>query len=372
MYTWSKRELELKRILCQLLNKPGYYEHYTSILRQLDLSTKEFNLEDIMIAEEDQNVNINLATARFKTGLEYISEDIYESLIDLYFSFGAYNMFADEPHLNQISINDDDLVALVYDMIQRTGISEFIKIYQKIIDRRRHILNIQNNDTACTTGAIQGIGGITLNDPLFKKSYINIFRTHTIADVEVLFHESMHAIFYELMYNHYKRNPDIRLLHELEGQVGSLYTYQYLRTIGYKNEADILLKDYLDNLLTTTFLLVINHALHVTAKYEEFCLPAASAMINSRLTNKTITLKEEGLPKYTAFYGYENITTLISSLIALEIIEKDATPEEKFILLYGLKKDDSEDIETNMKAYDVDYRKNSYKTLRKVFQELQK
>lgn len=212
-----------------------------------------------------------------------------------------HNAFKLKNDLPKLNLSDEDLIEIVREMVKSLRIKEFTKIYDKIATPTLHRLNIQKNNLKYTAGTLQYVGGITLNDPLFDKSYINIFRNYTIEDVEVLFHEVMHAILYSLMRPIYTKNQNnIYLLQELEGQFGSLYAYEYLSYIGFNKEMKELKNEYIDSILTSSFLFIVNHVLFATSENQTFNLKAAEERINEQLKNtyKTKRRRTIYLPKY--------------------------------------------------------------------------
>ena len=372
MYRWNKYELILKKLLASLLNKQEYNEHYDLILRQLRLEQELFKPDDILVSTKNDDISYSEALRNFASGLEVLSEDTYLSIAEIFLMIEDHNAFKMSTNLPKIKLTDKELLMLVREMIESLGISEFLRIYDKIITPSQHRLNIQRNDLKYTAGTLEYVGGITLNDPLFDKSYINIFRNYTIEDVEILFHEAMHSIFYSIMRPIYKKDiNNIYLLQELEGQFGSLYAYNYLGSIGYKKEAYELKRDYINSILTSSFLFIVNHVLFATSKSQEFDLLAAEKRINEQL-KIPIVIKPEELPTYLSMNGFETVTTLISSLIALEILDKDISTKEQIELLYSIKKSDSIMLDRNIKKHEVDFKANNFKTLRKVYEELYK
>ena len=255
MYTWNKRELELKRKLALLLRKPEYAKHYELILNQLNLTDELFKPSDIMVNNRPSTINYYESLSRFSAGLEYLSEDTYMSMAEIFLMIEDHNAFNRKEELNPLLLTNTALIELVRDMIESFHIKEFNSIYDKIINPKEQRLNIQKNDLSYTAGTLEYVGGITLNDPLFDKSYINIFRNYTIEDAEVLLHEVMHAIYYSLMRPIYTKNRNnIYLLQELEGQFGSLYTYEYLSKQGFTREMDILKREYMTNLRLDSYI----------------------------------------------------------------------------------------------------------------------
>lgn len=363
MYRWNLIEINLKRLLTLFLGDFLLYEHYNSIINQADLSKHTYTPSDILTSEIPDTINVHAAKHQFTANLELISEEIYLSLLDIYFKIGAYKNINDPLTLPKIELSDDDLIAIVHDIIASTQIIEYDQIYKRIKSKWHHYLNIQSGTIVEEVVKHQGISGLTLKDSFSKKSYINIFRTHTLTDIEVLFHETMHAIYYELLY---RQKPVHYLLHELEGQLGSIYTYEYLANLGFQTESKALLQDYLDNLYTGTYLLVVNHALLATADNESFNISASEAMINEYLVGRKLKINKSELPKIISCNAYSSITYLLASLIALEIHSKDIDTPSKFLKLHQIETSPLNDIEAIMNLHDVDYRKNDFQTLRKI------
>ena len=372
MYKWNKYELIAKKFLATILRKQTCKEHYDTILRQIKLDQEQFKSGDILLTTKKEDITYFEALKNFASGLEVFSEDTYMSLAEIFLMIEDHYALKIETKLPEITLTDKELIEIVREMIKSLSIKEFTQIYDKIANPILHRLNIQKNNLKYTAGTLQYVGGITLNDPLFDKSYINIFRNYTIEDAEVLFHESMHAIFYSLMRSFYTKDiNNIYILQELEGQVASLYAYEYLSQIGFNEEMKQLKNEYINSILTSSFIFILNHVLFATSKHQQFDLKAAEERINEQL-KIPIILKPEELSTYLSIDGYETLTTLISSLIALEIHEKDSSIYEKMELLYNLKKDDSIELDENMRKYNVDFKENNFKTLKKVYEELHK
>lgn len=372
MYKWNKHELLAKKLLATILNKPLYKEHYDLILRQLRLEEEQFNPDDILVGTKKENINYLEALRNFTGGLEVLSEDTYLSLAEIFLMIEDHNAFKLKNDLPKLNLSDEDLIEIVREMVKSLRIKKFTKIYDKIATPTLHRLNIQKNNLKYTAGTLQYVGGITLNDPLFDKSYINIFRNYTIEDVEVLFHEIMHAILYSLMRPIYTKNQNnIYLLQELEGQFGSLYAYKYLSYIGFDKEMKELKNEYINSILTSSFLFIVNHVLFATSENQTFNLKAAEERINEQL-KIPIILREEELSTYLSMNGFETLTTMISSLIALEISDKNISVQDKIQLLYDIKSSDSINLDENLDKYKVNFKENNFKVLRKTYEELHK
>lgn len=368
MYKWNKYELIAKKILAGILRKEAVKEHYDTILRQINLSDNLFNLEDILI-QNNNDASYFDALRRFTTGLEYLSEDTYLAMAEIFLMIEDHSALLKKFTLEENNLTEKELIEIVREMVYSFNIKEFNEIFNKIINPKLHQLNIQKNMNA-TIGPIECVNGITLTDPLFDKSFINIFRNYTLEDVEVLFHEIMHAIFYSLMRKIYKKqHNNIYLLQELEGQFASLYSYEYLEKLGFTKEAKQLKTEYIDGILTSSFLFIVNHVLFATSQNQHFDVEAATNRINEQLKHH-IVLTNENLPNYLNINGLVTLTTMISSLISLEVLDKDISLQEKADIIYKLKCDDSIELDENIKKNNVDFKENDFKTLRKVYLEL--
>ena len=372
MYTWNKHELLAKKLLAKILKKPEFANHYQLLLNQLNLNDSLFNPEEVMVSTKQTEIDFYKSFSKFTTGLEYFSEDTYKAMAEIYVMLEDLKCLEKREDLPHYYLSDKELIEIVREMVKSFHIKEFTETFDKIANPTLHLLNIQKQDLSKTSGSLEYVGGMTLNDPLFNKSYINVFRTYTIEDVEVLFHEVMHSIFYRLMRPIYtKQQNNIYLLQELEGQFGSLYTYDYLSQIGFKKEMDLLKKEYINTIITSSFLFMVNHSLYLTSSNATYNLEDASSFINESLKNKIIITKDE-LPTYLSFNGLETVTNMISSLIALEIMDKDITPQEKAQLLFDIKCEDSLQLDENLDKFDVNFKDNNFKELRKTYKELHK
>lgn len=350
-YSWNIKELKRKKLLASLYKGKRYLNQYQSIINSIDIKKDNFNKEDILVIDEIKNISFDEAIKMFSAGLEYVPEDLYEIFTDVFICFEDIYALSETFKYEKINISNDELINICYEIISSMGIREYIEYFEQIINPNKHILNIQEEMPSACEGISHRVGGVTYIDPLFDKSYINIFRSYTIQDIEYLIHESFHAI-----YNHILRDKGIKspLLNELEGLYASIYTNNYLSHTQYKDEALKSRKDEINTQITNSYLLMINHILYITSRNKEFKLDKANEYLDSLSDTTKIKILPEELDKYLSVIGFELIEYMFGYFTALDLISLNDIEYSDRMLLKILS-NDSDSIMDNLRKHNVTF-----------------
>lgn len=349
-YSWNLKRIQQYKKLYQLLKYQKGIEQY-QLLETIKKQT--FNLEDVLIQEEKESIDFESLKYFFGIGIEYIPSILYKSITDFFFWCEDLSCLEEPEKLKTLNISIDDIITITHDIIASTNNKTVLQIFNSLIKSHKNLINFQDV-IELPKGATESLGGITTRVPFNKKSYINVFRNHTIEDIEMFTHEVFHYIYNYLLYSAYKK-PDIRMLGELEGQFGSIYATRFLSRYDLKEESEKLQKNHFNSIITSSYLVMINHILFVTSKNNEFDLTAANKMLNERLTKINIEIPESDLPKYLTVQGFEKITNIISYLIALELINSNLSLSDMLNIMYSLKYNDSTHLLENLQNHDINF-----------------
>lgn len=116
------------------------------------------------------------------------------------------------------------------------------------------------NITNITRDGFEDFGGITYNDYVFDKSYINVQRSNTLFDFQVLNHEVMHGVDFYI----HKKIPSKNYFgfHEVPTYTIDYLFLDFMEEIGFDSaEVDILKRkkmEYLSGLAQITLLQIKN------------------------------------------------------------------------------------------------------------------
>lgn len=180
----EKIELSLVSILSILSNSGSL--KYTKFYNFMDKLTKDkFSLSR-------QSKYIEMEKRLLFENDSYIDEPYLKFLLAL-----ANNIANDvqEPQvLQEININDAQLIEVSKKFYEILGVPQIQQLAQRVLLEPSSI-----NITKSNRSGFEDFGGITYNDYIFNKSYVNVQKTNTIFDFQVLNHEVMHGIdFYTL------------------------------------------------------------------------------------------------------------------------------------------------------------------------------
>lgn len=175
----EKIELSLVSILSILSNSGSL--KYTKFYNFMDKLTKDkFSLSR-------QSKYIEMEKRLLFENDSYIDEPYLKFLLAL-----ANNIANDvqEPQvLQEININDAQLIEVSKKFYEILGVPQIQQLAQRVLLEPSSI-----NITKSNRSGFEDFGGITYNDYIFNKSYVNVQKTNTIFDFQVLNHEVMHGI----------------------------------------------------------------------------------------------------------------------------------------------------------------------------------
>lgn len=361
-YTWNIDKINRRKNICELTKYKRGIEAYQLLQ---NIYNQTFKNEDILIADKTQELDFTIAKHYFGAGIEYIPTSLYDSITDFFFWCEDLSCLSENEHLKKLDLTNTDIITITHDIIASTNNKTILKIFYDLIKHHKERINIQNV-SHIPRGATEYVGGITIIDPLSRKSYINLFRNNTIEDIEMFTHEVFHYIYNYLLHYVYKRK-DIRLLGELEGQFGSIYSTRFLEKTELKDEAFKLRKNHFNSIITSSYLIMINHILFVTSKDNNFNLDEANKMLNQELKTIEIEITQDEIPTLVSINGLEKMMNIICYLISLDLINKDTNPSDILNIIYSLKLNDSTQLIENLKHHNINFHQTEYQDLRKEY-----
>lgn len=361
-YSWNVKKIKRDLALAKLFHAKRTIKYYNYLLKGIDINQDSFDKKEILLFDKTDELNFDEARDLFLTGLDYIPDELYESFLDIFSWFENIKSLEMPSEYSKIDLTNDELITLAHDIFKSMDNKEVMDAFNVLINKHNNLLNIQeatNNKTVTKC-----VGGITYYHPLRRKSHVNIFREHTIEDIEYTVHESMHFIYKYLLHRYYRRES-IHLFDELEGEYANIYVARYLEDNGFK-DASTLRKSLVNNVLTASYLLMVNHVLFKTSKNKEFDCAAATKELNSKLQTVKIDILPEELTSYLTISGYEELTDILSYLTALELFY-DYEPSDALEKIGSLKVNDSEVLLENLACENIHFHENGYKDFIKEY-----
>lgn len=362
-YTWDINKLHRQLALSRLLHNKRNLKYYSLVLNSLNIDKENFNKSELLLHENDDDIDFMDSYLYYITGLEYIPEELYNTAIDIFSWFEDTKSLRVMPPISKIDISDEDLVAISHDIIKSMDDPDLLKVFNVLIKKENHLLNIQsaNSNTKTTT---KSIGGATFFHPTKRLSHVSIFRENTIEDIEFLVHESLHFAYKYLLHK-FHNFDGINLFSELEGEFANIYVASYLENINFK-DAKYLREMLVNNCITASYLLMINHILFKTAKNKQFKATYATDEVNKYLKNIEIDILPEEIPFYLTISSFEETTNILSYLTALEL-NKDYGPNDALSIITSLKMNESADLFSNLKEHGIHFPEDGYKDFIKEY-----
>ncbi len=117
----------------------------------------------------------------------FLDNDYLQFLLNL--ANNISNDIEEQVPLIKITIRDEDIVKLSKKFYEKLNNPIIEQLAMKILSDPTAI-----NITNITRDGFEDFGGITYNDYVFDKSYINVQRSNTLFDFQVLNHEVMHGV----------------------------------------------------------------------------------------------------------------------------------------------------------------------------------
>ncbi len=362
-YTWDIDKLHRKLVLSRLLHNKKHLKYYYLVLNSLNINEEDFDKSELLLHENASGIDFMEAYKYFVTGLDYIHDDLYNDAVDIFSWFEDTASLRVVPPLSKLDMSDDDLVAISHDIIKSMGDPDLLKAFNVLINKDNHLLNIASSNENTKT-ATKSLGGVTFFHPTKRTSHINIFRENTVEDIEYLVHESLHFAYKYLLHKMYNFDG-VHLFSELEGEFANVYVAEYLEKIGFK-DGSYLREMLVNNCLTASYLLMINHILFKTAKNKQFDVSSATQEVNKYLENIEIDILESEVPSYLTISAFEEVTNILSYLTALEL-NKDYSPNDALSVITSLKMNESADLYANLEENGIHFIKDGYKDLIKEY-----
>ena len=266
VYKWNLDEVKKKQqyLLERLKNCPNITEKECielSLVSNISIlsnsgslfHTKFYNFMDRLTKDKfslsRQSKYIEMEKRLLFDNASYIDETYLQFLLTL-----ANNIASDieeETPMYEFNIDDEQMINVSKKFYETLDISQFKQLSMKILSDSSSI-----NITSSSRSGFENFGGITYNDYIFNKSYINVQKTNTLFDFQVLNHEVMHGIDF---YTHPKiPSKNYFGFHEIPTYTVDYLFLDFLESIGFdKGQVDILRQrklNYLSGLAQVTLL----------------------------------------------------------------------------------------------------------------------
>ena len=183
----------------------------------------------------------------------FLDNDYLQFLLNL--ANNISNDIEEQVPLTKIIIRDEDIVKLSKKFYEKLNNPIIEQLAMKILSDPTAI-----NITNITRDGFEDFGGITYNDYVFDKSYINVQRSNTLFDFQVLNHEVMHGVDFYI----HKKIPSKNYFgfHEVPTYTIDYLFLDFMEEIGFDSaEVDILKRkkmEYLSGLAQITLLQIKN------------------------------------------------------------------------------------------------------------------
>ena len=330
-YKW--KEQHFRELLSKDINE--YDKHDINCM--IDILHDVIDLDFFGITNNSEHDTFMTRFHRYHDGCEYLDENLIQ------FASSIFSIEKNECNLftyiedNEYKLSNEDLIEFAYEILKTLNNKYVLTIFNEIYTNRNNYLHIceSNNNIV---GTSQELGGLTI--PVYNnyKSYIVLFRNHTITDLQTLVHELLHAVRFRL----FQTSPDrLNYFDELEGRFGNRLTYNYLLQNGYKFEGDELLAKELYGILYNSYMLYLNNALFYTADKNKFRLRDATNELRKRTKFKESRIRSNDIDEICSINCFTIVTEIIDYLICLELSTKYNNPEDEYHKILELKKNDN-------------------------------
>lgn len=349
-YRWNLVELKTKKLLAKLLKRSISYQQYCDIIKQFDLSG-EFNKEDFLMNDTLESLDFDAIVKEYFICIDSLNDDIYNICTDMFPRFCKDIKLFDKHIFERINLSNRELVLYADEIISSLGNSHLLSYYRWLLKNNK--INIIESDDSKLYSPSGQLKGLTLRDNMFNTSYINLFRSYTIEDIESLVHEVMHAY-----YNYIDRNDndECKMLFELEGEFGSYLAQDKMQKDGYR-EAIIMKREQQEYMLYKSLFLLVNHIAILCSNNHEFDIPTTQLRINEEISPIKITLSEEDLKNYFSINAYLEVSNIVSYLTSLDLI-KNFSIEESIAKIASLKEFDGYDVIENLDYHGITFHKD--------------
>lgn len=239
----EKERIELSLISnISILNNSGSFR-YTKFYNFMDRLTKDkFSLLK-------QSKYIEMEKRLLFENDAYIDEEYLGFLLSL--ANNIAREVEDTEMLTEFSISEEQIVEVSKKFYQTLGVPQIEQLSQKILSDPSAMNITRTNRTG-----FEDFGGITYNDYIFNKSYVNIQKTNTIFDFQALNHEVMHGIDF---YTHQKvHSKNYFGFHEIPTYTIDYLFLEFMNDLGFDEQQVAILQErkvnYLSSLAQITLL----------------------------------------------------------------------------------------------------------------------
>lgn len=362
-YRWKKSELYLKFLLSYFFHNPDYHFMISSILKQYDLSRPKGHIEKYSLNEGDYAFSIK--KDYFYDCLELIPFDIIEACKDLYINFENIEYFKQIFKMPKRFFTVNELMRMLDDIIESLNDPDLLREYKCLITKKNHTFNIQTGNKNIK-GELS-ISGMTIYDFLFHKNYINILREYNANDLFTLAHETMHAIFNNLLYEN-GINYDTQLLFtELEGYFGTLIAANYLSGLGYTKDAKVCRKNLLDSTLFLSLALIVGDVIFSTSS-DEMDISAAIKETKIIIPSDRFVDFADDYNSYINFPALDMIINIIDYTTVIELSNRPMSEVIKTII--DIKLNNNNDLMHTLSKHNIMFSHNNFAALKKEFTEI--
>lgn len=362
-YRWRKSELYFKYLLGYILRNPNYRYTISSLLKQYDLSHPKGHLEKYSLDESDYDYLVK--KDYFFDDIELIPSYIIEKCQNIYLNWENTAYFQQEFSMPRRYFTVKELMSMLDDIIMSINNPDILREYQKLMAKKNRTFNIQTGNKN-TKGELS-ISGMTIYDSIFHKNYINLLREYNAEDIITLTHETLHAIFNLLLYEHGINYDDQQLFIELEGYFGTLLATNHLSTLGYIEDAKCCRRSYLDSTLFLSLALSIGEIIFASS-IDSFDIPAAVRMAKVMIPEDHYVDFQENYESYINFPALDMIIDIIDYAVSLELSNRPLDEAIKSII--DIKLHNKNNLMANLNKHNIMFPKDDFAILKKEFTEI--
>lgn len=359
-YRWKKSELYLKYILSFLIHNSNYRFTIYSLLKQYDLAHPKSHIEKYSLDETDYDFLVK--KEYFYDCLDLIPEDIIKKCQNIYLEFEDINYFKQEFKLPKRFFTVQELMNMLDEIINSINNPDILREYQKLMTKKNHTYNIQTGNKN-SKGELS-ISGMTIYDTLFHKNYINILREYTIDDIITSAHETMHAIFNNLLFEYGINYEEQLLFVELEGYFGTLLATNYLNDLGYQKDAKIARAATLDSTIFLSLALSIGDIIFSSSDH---CLDIPSSLEKAWdffPSDRFVDFKDN-YESYINFPALDMLIDILDYTTALELIERPTNEAIESII--DIKLHNNNNLMESLKKHNIAFPHDNFAILKKEF-----
>lgn len=305
-------------------------------IKKSDEQGKEDVLENAFpyfLSEKDGKLNYNDLCNHFYSGFEAVPVEYFRLWLKMFPTLWDIDIL-DTPVSEGNSLDTEEMVQLLFQILRETGNKEAIKRYDKIITTSPSLINFESSEK--TLDIYNDIVfGLNLPIPFKNKSYANIYLTETDKDLFTFAHEMFHMIFKDFSdaYQH-----DNHFFYELEGAFAERIIGQYYKENGNEEYGiNNLARQNFDTLQYISDLFVGN-LLFTTSKRKKFNISKAAKTLKNMGFNPNLTIDDvEDICSTPLLHLVSQVGSHFGALDFFDYYLYD--PERSLHELFQLKKD---------------------------------